>query len=988
MKKKASHNKLLTYAEQLCLLTIDPVTGRFYPVSGQVWQLTLAGALLFDASFNGLINDDWKMLSVLATADTGDAAMDETLRCLQVVDGPVSLDHALTLVATHASTLERLVWDSMESHGLITLRQNQLSFTSGRDEQFTPDLALLVGIHKKIRAAILHDGIPDMQIPALVSLMVAGGLTIYILKPAETKLSGERLTWLSEIESLGREIIRSVKTLATADIERDAAAFIGIDYDSPKSYAGGMDSVLSSLSYLIKETGLRRSRKIIANLNQKGGFECPGCAWPNPDKFRSHFEFCESGAKNLSSEATLKLLNAGFFEKWAVHDLLMTSEYWLEQQGRLTEPMILEEHATHYRPISWDDAFRIIAKELKSLSHPDEAVFYASGRTSNEAAFLYQLFARTFGTNNLPNSANLCHEPSGKALSKSLGFGKSSVTPIDFTKADAIFLFGHNPGSNHPRMLKSLQAATRNGSRIVAVNPMPEASLLGFADPQEASSWFGKQTSMAHLFLQPVINGDMALVRGIVKAILESEEHSGGILDHNFIDTCTSGFNHYRKMVHETPWDLLVSASGVEKNQMFEAAAIYTSAKRVIASWCLGITHHRNAVETIREIVNLMLLRGNIGKPGAGVCPVRGHSNIQGMRTAGVGENLPAPFLDAIEKQFQITVPRRPGLSVIPAMKSMATGHAKVLVSLGGNLASAIPDTVFAEHALRKCRLTVMISTKLNRSHLVTGQKALILPCLTRSEMDIQNEVEQMITIEDAMGKVGFSMGCLPPASAALRSEVSIIAEMARMTLDPCPAIDWRRFGKDYQFIRSSVARVIPDFCNLDKTDQVKRGFYLRNPLRDRIFNTSDNKAQFSSHPLEMVVPEAGELMLMTIRSHDQFNTAVFGLNDRYRGIVNERRVLFMNRNDMDERHINPGELVDVTSQYDHVERKLEGYYAIAYPIRKGCVAAYFPEANALTSINNTSECDTPAYKSVRVTITHATRSSCSIKSTHKSPVN
>ncbi len=959
-----------TYSELFYLLSINPVSGRFFPVPGQVFHLTLAGALLFDASFNGLINDDWEKLTVLKMSETGNPALDETLRCLLVFEQSIPLNKALALVAAHGSTLHRLVMDSLQARGLLIRRKQYIVTHTLKQELFSPDLPVVVDIHKKIRNVVLYDEIPDFHIPALISLMVAGRLTKYIFKPEETNRFKEKIAWLAGMESLGREIIRSVRSLESANLGKDAATLIGLEHDEPKTFTGGMDAVLSALSFLYKETGISRSRKIISNFNQVGGFDCPGCAWPNPDKNRSHFGFCENGAKNVSAEATTRVITPEFFLKWPVQDLLLTPDYWLEQQGRLTEPMFLDENATHYKPISWDHAFRVIADELKALDHPDEAVFYASGRTSNEAAFLYQLFARALGTNNLPSSANLCHEPSGKAMTMSLGFGKSSVTLDDFQKADAIFIFGHNPGSNHPRMLSTLQSAVRKGCRIVAVNPMQEASFLGFADPQQPGSYFGKQTALAHLYLQPKINGDMALVRGMVKATLEEENRVGGILDYGFIREFSSGFEQYKQCVINTPWDVIVSACGIEKSQITESARIYYNAKNVITCWCLGIVHHRNAIETIREIINLHLLRGNIGKPGAGVCPVRGHSNIQGMRTSGDGENLPVSFLEALEKQSSIEVPRIPGMSVIPAIKSMATGKTKVLISLGGNLASSVPDTPFAEKALRSCRLTVMISTKLNRSHIITGMKALILPCLSRTEEDIHNGVKQVVTIEDALGKIGVSQGCLPPASPKLKSEVSIIAGMAEAALDDHQEIEWQRFGNDYQYIRSTISQTIPALRDLDKIKTSEQGFYLENPLRRRVFNTNDGKAHFSNNSLEMVIPGNGELLLMTIRSHDQFNTSIFGLNDRYRGIINERRVLFMNSEDMVQRNIDPEQMVDITSNYDNKLRKLEGYYAIPHPIRQGCVAAYFPETNMLISIDNTCrECETPAYKSVRVQV-------------------
>jgi molybdopterin-dependent oxidoreductase alpha subunit len=960
---------MLSYSGQLLLLTIDPVSGRLFPIPEQVMHLTLAGALLFDASFSSLINDDWEQLEVLKTPESGNPALDEALRCLLIVERSMPLKQAIAIVAAHGTTLSKMVWDSLQKSGAIQPRKQPVFSKTQKNERYSPDLSFITSIHKNLRDTILSDQIPDYQVPPLISLIEAGGLTKYILKPEEQNQLNGRITWLANMESLGRDIIRSVRSLEVADLEKDVAGIIGLKHDQPKTFAGGIDAVLTSLSFLYKEAGIKRTRKLISNFNQVCGFECSGCAWPNPDKNRSHFEFCENGAKNISASATTKVVTTEFFAKWSVQELLLTPGFWLEQQGRLTEPMFLDENATHYIPISWDDAFQLIAGELNSLSNPNEAVFYASGRTSNEAAFLYQLFARAFGTNNLPNSANLCHEPSGKALTMSLGFGKSSVTLNDFPKAEAIFVFGHNPGSNHPRMLSSLQTAVRNGCKIIAVNPMPEASLMGFADPQEAGSYLGKQTALSQLYIQPTINGDMALVRGMAKAILEAEEHSGGIIDSAFIVQHTSGFDEYKKNVRNTPWDELVSASGVEKSQIIEAAEIYIKAKNTIACWCLGITHHRNSVETIREIINLLLLKGNIGKPGAGVCPVRGHSNVQGIRTCGVGENMPVSFLENLEKNFPMKIPRTPGMSVIPAIKSMTEGKAKVLISLGGNLASAVPDTSYTEQALRNCNLTVMISTKLNRSHLVTGKKALILPALSRIDEDIRNGKKQTVTIEDAMGKIGFSSGCLSPASTTMMSEIAIVAGMANATLGENNGIEWLQLSNNYQLIREKIAQAIPALKEIDKATSEK-GFYVENPLRTRVFKTKNEKAQFSSYPLERAVPNEGELFLMTIRSHDQFNTSVFGLNDRYRGISNERRVLFMNSEDMKQRNIDPEQMVEITSFYDDKVRKIEGYYAIPYPIRQGCVAAYFPETNVLTSINSVNElCQTPAFKSVSVQV-------------------
>ncbi len=960
-----------TYSEKYLLLTIDPASGRSFPLREQILHLTLAGALLFDASFGGFINDDIAEITVLRT-DSGDPVLDEALHCLLAAGRSLPLQKALGLVAAHGATLHRMTRESLRSKQLIARQRGEI-FQHSPANIYLPDSKQVIDIHNQIRHVVTDSGIPDYRLPPLISLLSAGGLIRSVLKPSEYTSHRERIEWLAGMESLGRAISAAVKALRSEDLGKGAAGLVGLKHRPPRAYAGGMDAVLTALSHVYREAGISRGRRLIASFNQTGGFECPGCAWPNPHGRRSPFEFCENGAKSVSAEATTRTITRDFFGKWPVSDLLQSSGPWLEQQGRLTEPMLLEEGATHYRPVGWEEAFRIVAEGMRRLAHPDEAVFYATGKSSNESAFLWQLLARSLGTNNLPSSANLCHEPSGRALAMSLGHGKSSVTLEDFPKADAIFLFGHNPGSNHPRMLTALQAAVRKGCRIVAVNPMPEASLMGFANPQEPGSWLGRQTPLAHLYIQPKINGDMALVRGIVKAILGKGEPQ--LPDPDFLSEYTTGFDDYLQLVKDTPWETLELASGVGREQMEEAAGIYRTSKSVIASWCLGIVHHRNAVETIREIINLMLLGGNIGRPGAGLCPVRGHSNIQGIRSSGAGEEMPAAFLDALEKNYGITAPRRPGYSAVPAIRAMAAGKVKVLLSLGGNLASSLPDTGFTEEALRQTDLTVMISTKLNRSHLVTGRRALILPCLARTEEDLHNSIAQEVTIEDSMGLVSLSKGCLEPVSPNLRSEVSIIAGIAGALWEEGAGFNWQRAGNDYQFIRSEISRNIQALKNLFLIPASGEGIRPDNPLRKRVFPTPGGKALFACHPLTTETPGEGELLLMTIRSHDQFNTSVFGLNDRYRGIAQERKVLFMNRLDMERRGIAAEQPVNICSEGGRMRggeevRKLEGYYAVPYPIKEGCVAAYFPEANVLVPVGQHGElCATPAYKSVRVRV-------------------
>ncbi len=966
MKHVAS---LHSYAESIVLLSFDPLTGHPFPLPDQVGDLTLAGAILFDASFDGLINDDWKQLTVIHGAAAGRGLTGKALRCLKHVTRPVPLRQALMLVASHAETLRSVLMDEMASKGYLVRKRKRFQAVSA-SPVFVPGTDYVLNIREIIRKTVLGDELPEIHVPALISLVMASGLVNYLFSNLEIEQHQGRIRWLSGMESLGREMVRAVHALEKTDLEKGAAKLIGMTHGEPMSFAGGMDAVLSSLNFLYGETGIRKGRKLISGINQPGGFICPGCAWPNPDHSRSRFEFCENGVKNVCAEATNKALTTGFFNRWSLHDLGRATDHWLENAGRITLPLLKEEGETHFRPVTWDQAFGIVALEMKSLDHPDQAVFYASGRTSIEAAFLYQLLARFFGTNNLPNSANLCHEPSGYAMVRSLGIGKSPVRINDMESADAIFIFGHNPGSNHPRMLKTLQSAVRNGCRIIAVNPMPEAGLLGFSNPQDPGSYLGRQTNLAAMHLTPRINGDMALVRGIAKAVIEMDKEGRQCLDRDFISKYTTGFDDYVQVVTNTPWDSLVSGSGVEKKQMVRAAEIYAGSARVIASWCLGITHHINSVETIQEIINLLLLRGNIGRPGTGPLPVRGHSNIQGIRTAGIGEKMPDSFLDGLERTFHFKVPRQHGLGSVSAIKAMAEGRVRVLFSLGGNLAKALPDTLFTEKALAGCSLAVMIATKLNRTHLVAGRKALVLPCLGRTDEEVLAGIKQYHTTEDAMGTLSRSAGCLNPAGRDMRSEVQIISGMAVQMLGAHTGIDWLGLAADLDRLRSLIAQSVPDLKPIVKMKPGKPGVPLYNPLRERIFSTHDRKAKFVSHPLQWVGTEGHELLLMTIRSHDQFNTSVFGLNDRYRGIRNERRVLFMNPEDMEKRQLTRGQLVEIRAARNGPDRRLHGWHVVPYPVTKGCCAAYFPETNLLASIDDVAEkTGTPAYKSIVVKV-------------------
>lgn len=718
------------------------------------------------------------------------------------------------------------------------------------------------------------------------------------------------------------------------------------------------------------QMGLVRGVRTLLRVNQKDGFDCQSCAWPNPDE-RHLAEFCENGAKAVADEATTRRITARFFEEHSVAELAAHTDHWLGQQGRLTEPMILRDGSRHYQPISWNDAFELLAHELRSLPSPDEAVFYTSGRTSNEAAFLYQLFVRQFGTNNLPDCSNMCHESSGTALTETIGVGKGTVTLEDFGLADAIFIIGQNPGTNHPRMMSALQAAARRGCRIVSVNPLPEAGLLGFRNPQEVRGLLGMTTPLSELFLQVRINGDVALLKGIMKEILEEEgRRPGEVLDHEFIRAQTSGFDAFERALRDVSWEEIVRESGLPRERIRRAATIAIESDRTIVCWAMGLTQHRNAVGTIQEIVNFLLLRGNIGRPGAGACPVRGHSNVQGDRTMGIWERPKDSFLDALRSEFRFEPPRHHGYDTVESIKAMHDGRAHVFFALGGNFLSATPDTDFTAEALRRCRLTAHVSTKLNRSHLVTGRQALILPCLGRSERDVQESGEQFVTVEDSMGIISASRGTLTPASDALLSEPAIVARLARAVLGSASDVDWARLAADYDGIRDHIQRVIPGFESYN--ERIRRGpFALPNAARVREFRTSDEKAQFTVHPIPKHRLEDGEYVMMTVRSHDQFNTTIYGLDDRYRGVKGGRRVIFMNGDDVRRAHLAEGQLVDLSSEHDGFVRTAPRFRVIPFDIPEGCAATYFPEANVLVPISSVAEkSNTPTSKFVRIRIT------------------
>jgi molybdopterin-dependent oxidoreductase alpha subunit len=720
----------------------------------------------------------------------------------------------------------------------------------------------------------------------------------------------------------------------------------------------------------VEQMGVGRSARTLLRLNQKGGFDCPGCAWPEEDK-RHIAEFCENGAKAVAEEATLRRITPAFFAEHSVAELGERSGYWLGQQGRLTTPMMLDGGATHYRPVSWDEAFGVIAEELRGLGSPDEAVFYTSGRTSNEAAFLYQAFVRAYGTNNLPDCSNMCHESSGSALTETLGVGKGSVSLADLGRADLILVVGQNPGTNHPRMLSALEKAKRGGARITAVNPLPEAGLLRFKNPQNPSGLVGRGTPLADRFLQIKVGGDLALFRAFGKLLLEAEDAAPGtVLDRGFIDAHTHGFEEYAKEARSTDWPEILAATGLTREEIQAAFQEVRDAKRLIVCWAMGLTQHKHAVPTIREVVNVLLLGGHVGRPGAGVCPVRGHSNVQGDRTMGIYEKPKPAFLDAMEAEFGLPMPREHGFDTVEAIRAMRDGRVKVFFAMGGNFVAATPDTDVTEAALRRTALTVQVSTKLNRSHVVPGRRALILPTLGRTEVDRQPGGEQFVTVEDSMGLVHASRGRLAPASAALLSEVAIVARLARAVLGADHPVPWQELAADYDRVRERIERVIPGFDDFNTRVRRGSGFALPHAPRDsRTFPTATGKANFTANTFEAPQVPEGRLLLQTVRSHDQYNTTIYGLDDRYRGVHAGRRVVFVHPEDLKALGIEDAAMVDLVSEWtDGSERRAPAFRVVAYDTARGCAAAYFPETNVLVPLDSTADVsNTPTSKGIVV---------------------
>ena len=736
--------------------------------------------------------------------------------------------------------------------------------------------------------------------------------------------------------------------------------------------AGGIKAIFSGTKAMIQEKALGKVPTLL-RLNQPDGFDCPGCAWPEEEQV-SAFEFCENGMKAIAAETTSKRVDATFFAQNAVQDLKSQSDYWLEQQGRLTEPMRYNPRTDCYTPISWKESFAMLGSHLRRLENPNQAAFYTSGRTSNEAAFLYQLFARELGTNNLPDCSNMCHESSGVAMTEAVGVGKGTVSVEDFLHSDLILIFGQNPGTNHPRMLAILEKARTQGAEIISFNPLKEAGLLNFIHPQRPVPVLtNRKSELSSQYYQVKVGGDMAALQGVVKHVLELAERDKSILDRDFIQEHTAGFEALRESIQKTSWSLIEQESGLAKEILKKVADTYCKANKVIACWAMGITQHTHGVGTIQYITNLLLLRGNIGRKGAGLCPVRGHSNVQGDRTVGITEKPKKIFLDRIQEVFGFAPPIEHGVDAVECIEQMAKGRIKVFMGLGGNFAAATPDTHYTELALRKCDLTVHVSTKLNRSHLVPGKEALIFPCLGRTEKDIQNGKSQKVTVEDSMSMVHASQGKNTPASPHLLSEPAIVTQIAEATF-PHSSVPWKQFREDYSLIRAYIEKTIPDFAGYNQKIQTPGGFHLRNSAKEREWNTQTGKAQFTTYPLQAISLRAGELRLMTLRSHDQYNTTVYGLNDRYRGIQGERWVLFLNTEDMEERDLQPSDLLHITSRDEQgVHRHASGFKAVPYDIPKGSAAAYFPEANVLVSIHSTAiKSNTPVSKLIPIQIEKA----------------
>jgi len=746
--------------------------------------------------------------------------------------------------------------------------------------------------------------------------------------------------------------------------------FENLKLGNPKSKAVGLKAVQSSFQHIAEEMGHVKGLKVLSKMNQKHGFDCPGCAWPDPDGHRSKLgEYCENGAKAIAEEATNKRVDPAFFKKHSVEYLSEQTDYWIGKRGRLTEPMYLPKGKSHYEPISWEAAFAKIGSKLKSLDSPNEAVFYTSGRTSNEAAYMYQLLVRKYGTNNLPDCSNMCHESSGAGLSATVGIGKGSVTLEDLHIADMIVVMGQNPGTNHPRMLAALAKCKKNGGTIVGVNPINESGTQNFTDPQSPIDVLKGGTDLQDLFLQVKINGDVALLKAAMVLMLEAEEKAPGtVFDHEFIQEYCLDYNAFIAHLKTVNYQQAVEQSGLSDADVKTFASLLIRKKKIIICWAMGITQQKNGVGNVQEIVNLLLLKGSIGKPGAGTCPVRGHSNVQGDRTMGIWEKPKEGFLKALDNRFQFSSPREHGYDVVDAIKAMNEDKVKVFIGMGGNFISATPDSQLTGEAMQKVDLTVQISTKLNRSHLVTGGEAIILPCISRSETDMQSSVQQFVTVENSMGVVHSSIGTFDPPSKNVLSEPAIVGGLAEALFEDKQI--WQNMVANYDVIRDHIEATIPGFDNYNERVRKPAGFYLPNGSRTREFTTASGKAHFSVNPIPENKLADNHFILMTVRTHDQYNTTIYGMDDRYRGIYNERRVILMHPDDISNQGLTAGDVVNLTSYFNGETRKANNFKVVAYQIARGCIGSYFPETNVLVPINSVAEkSNTPVSKFIDVTV-------------------
>ena len=737
----------------------------------------------------------------------------------------------------------------------------------------------------------------------------------------------------------------------------------GLRLTKVKQTAAGIPAAVSSLNHGIRKMGLTKTVRTLLMVNQKEGFDCPGCAWPDP-QHRTSFEFCENGAKAVADEAMKANVNERFFQKHSIQDLLNKSDYWLNRQGRLAHPMIKRPQATHYEPISWEEALDLVASSIKAMDKPERGVYYTSGRTSNEAAFLYQALVRALGSNNLPDCSNMCHESSGKALSQTIGIGKGTVHLEDFEQSELILVIGQNPGTNHPRMLTALRDAKKKGARIVSINPLPETGLQRFKHPQDYMSGDFHSTQLADLYIPVRIGGDAALLKGVLKILVDQQS-----FDLSFIEHKTIQFEQLKQSLDEFSWNQIESDSGIGRETIKQFAQLCAGSNATIACWAMGLTQHRNGVSVIQEVVNLLLLGGHIGRPGAGLCPVRGHSNVQGDRTVGIWEAPSDSFIEKLEEGLNFTIPRKHGYDVVHAIHAMERQDVDVFISMGGNFLSATPDTKRTAKALQNVGLTVQVSTKLNRSHLITGETALILPVLGRTELDQTASGEQFVTVENSMGVVHRSKGNMKPVSSTLLSEPSLIAQLGQRL---CPdVLDWVSLGSDYDSIRDLMANSLNGFEDYNSRVRETNGFLLPNPPRDNCeFATESGKAVFTTHPLPNVHVDNDHFVLMTIRSHDQYNTTIYGLHDRYRGVHGNRRIVFMNALDMSERGLKTRDVVDMTSHFNTTKRTSLNWIVVPYEIPRGNLAAYFPEANELVPLDSTADIsNTPTSKWIEVSI-------------------